>query len=193
MAAKSYTDCLREVTGAKNKLIPLIHHKLGIIFHKLGNDEDAAKHFESCLNIFQSDSLDKKPSNKQIANIMQSLAQCYTNTNNNTKALEFFTKAINVVATVEDDEKVMLAEISFAIGKLYSEKILDYDKALEHLEKALVIRRELGVEEDSKANVLFCIAIIHEKRKDFNDATGCLTEVSFLYQIAYFLIVLANE
>ncbi|MFN8359165.1 MAG: tetratricopeptide repeat-containing sensor histidine kinase [Candidatus Kapaibacterium sp.] len=100
------------------------------------------------------------------------------NTSNYTKALEYYTSAIEAAGKIND--RLGVAMITGNIGIVYS-KLEDYERAYSYYTKALAVHEELGMKSEV-ANVTCNIGIMYRSQEEYPLALECFIKALSLHQ-----------
>lgn len=100
------------------------------------------------------------------------------NISNYTKALEYYTSAIEAAGKIND--RLGVAMITGNIGIVYS-KLEDYERAYSYYTKALAVHEELGMKSEV-ANVTCNIGIMYRSQEEYPLALECFIKALSLHQ-----------
>ena len=185
-ALKHYKEALaiyQATVGQRHPDTAKTYDKIGVMYHKKGDNDKALGHHQQALAIFQDIWGEKQ--HPEAARTHNNLGIIYAEKYDTDKALEHYKQALAIYqATVSENhpDPALHAHVHSNMGVIYRQKG-DNDKALEHCKEALAIyQTSVGERHPDTAHAYNNIGNIYAKTKDNDKALEQYKKVLKIYQ-----------
>ena len=144
-------------------VVAYLHHKIGLAHVRLGNYEEAIKHFTNSYDIFK---LSLPINHQYFATLLNNIGYVHQKRKNYLEALKFYTRSLSVLKELVPSNHAYIALSLNSIATVLHDKG-DYENALEFLKEAEAKltwsdRKEL-------ARILNNIDVILKKLENFDN------------------------